>query len=561
MSRKDTIRTIHKVLSDMRQDDVLFPKVMVEAQQPAAETDPDYAVNNYPRLLQLVRAGLVPEEMISKMTNILKDPKRFGVSPKVRDELYTIMIKTLNYIVVSDPAAWARFRQYLLNTQVESTQMKSDIFSKFKKALHEESTKINFLGNTRKSRQLSEELLAEAARHQPGEAWIASTGESYGGKNKDGEVVYYNIKRYKNAENLAKIFASGKISKQDALSAKTKVEGKRKGQLFGTGGAAHELKKVKHKTAASKNMDGPDNEKQAIGSDLAHEQKVSTRLFKIAEIVLDRARRKRNGEDVGPDPNFDLCTVTIPGTNLFCGVNLEIPRIKMPQLKTLVTAGSPAEALLKQQVAAAKEKFETKNPSGKDENGKSFKPNDEVNAEGAFLENLKKKGISFKNGEMASTDMKATQNELDGAKVMSMANTLVRPNEVGIKPENLKGAQANLTAPLIVSRDGYVLDGHHRWAAVSVKDLMEGRGENPTKLNVIIIDMEIEDLVEESNDWGNEFGLERKGHGQQNSGDKATTKKESTEPKHNVIAESLLNSIRGFVSEEVNKIRLSIDKN
>ena len=189
MNKGDAFHKIQKALSEIRQDDVLFPKAMVEAQQPAEETDPDYAVNNYPRLLQLVRAGLVPEEMISKMTNILKDPRRFGVSPKVRDELYTIMIKTLNYIVVSDPAAWARFRQYLLNTQVESTQMKSDIFSKFKKALHEESTKINFLGNTRKSRQLSEELLAEAARHQPGEAWIASTGESYGGKNKASNTI------------------------------------------------------------------------------------------------------------------------------------------------------------------------------------------------------------------------------------------------------------------------------------------------------------------------------------------------------------------------------------
>lgn len=546
MSRKNTIRTIHKVLSDMRQDDVLFPKVMVEAQQPAAETDPDYAVNNYPRLLQLVRAGLVPDEMISKMTNILKDPKRFGVSPKVRDELYTIMIKTLNYIVVSDPAAWARFRQYLLNTQVESTQMKSDIFSKFKKALHEESKKLNVLGKSGNVRRLSEERLMEAARHQSGDNWLASTGESWGGKNADGITRYFPV-NMPNAEQIAKSYATGKISEVDAKKITTKIDKTKEGSIHkgkGDKSVNKTITAVDTKLATKKALDGPETKEQAIGTNPKAEKALATRMFKIAEVVLqhekDNKARKAEGKEPLPDPKFDLCTVSVPGTNLFCGESLQIARKKMPQLKTKVTAGSPAEALLKQQ-------YEKK--------GKPYDPNGEVDAEGAFLEHLASKGIKFdKEQTMNSTEMKATQNELVGAKVVSMATAIARPDDAGIPKENQAKVKAILTAPLIVSKDGYVLDGHHRWAAVALNDLMQGNGENPTKLNVIQVDMNIEDLVEESNSWGNDFGLERKSSKEQ-------TKKESTEPKHNVIAESLLNSIRGFVSEEVNKIRLSIDKN
>ena len=66
-----------------------------------------------------------------------------------------------------------------------------------------------------------------------------------------------------------------------------------------------------------------------------------------------------------------------------------------------------------------------------------------------------------------------------------------------------------LLEPLIVSKDGYVLDGHHRWAAIATLDLMDGRKE-PFTVNTTIVDMEMEDLVDESNKWGDEYGLERK---------------------------------------------------
>jgi hypothetical protein len=126
MDSKETNKRILDTLSQLRQE-IKNSIVLQETQTPAPVTDPEYEIKNYPRLLQLARAGLVPEDSLSKLTNVLKDPKRFGVSPKTRDQLYDLMIKTLNYIVISDPAAWARFRAFLMNEQTTEVRLLSSI--------------------------------------------------------------------------------------------------------------------------------------------------------------------------------------------------------------------------------------------------------------------------------------------------------------------------------------------------------------------------------------------------------------------------------------------------
>jgi hypothetical protein len=77
--------------------------------------------------------------MVFKMANVLKDPKRFGVSRAIRDQLYDLMIKTLNYIVISDPASFARFRTFLMNNEATET---NGIHQEFKKMLEETSRQI-----------------------------------------------------------------------------------------------------------------------------------------------------------------------------------------------------------------------------------------------------------------------------------------------------------------------------------------------------------------------------------------------------------------------------------
>lgn len=120
-----------EILSSFRENSISLHE---RQQTPAPETDPEHEIKNYPRLLQLARAGLVPEDLVWKMTNVLKDPKRFGVSPQVRDKLYDVMIKTLNYIVVSDPATFARFRTFLMD---EEKQAENTILQDFKSLLKE----------------------------------------------------------------------------------------------------------------------------------------------------------------------------------------------------------------------------------------------------------------------------------------------------------------------------------------------------------------------------------------------------------------------------------------
>jgi hypothetical protein len=108
-------------------------------------------------------------------------------------------------------------------------------------------------------------------------------------------------------------------------------------------------------------------------------------------------------------PTFNLCNVSVLGTNLFCADSAGIPRAKMPQL----------------------DKEQTK----------------------AFVKYLEKTGYKIEKGKEKASHLRATQNELNGAKVASNAERIrANPDQ---KPPRL-----------IVSRDNYILDGHHRWAAL-----------------------------------------------------------------------------------------------
>lgn len=261
---------------------------------------------------------------------------------------------------------------------------------------------------------------------------------------------------------------------------------------------------------------GPESPDQAIGNNPKAEKKLATRMAQLGKASADyltaiktaatelkqknpkmsdeelqaaaKAEVKKRG--VPKPPSYDLCAVSIPGTNLFCGGNKEIPRDAMPQLKTKAVPGSPA---WKQAEIEAKKK--------------GIDPKDvEVNAENAFLEYLGKQGVEVTRGEsMPATQMKATQNQLNADKVAGMAWALYS-NEATKDPKH------PLRQPLIVSNDGYVLDGHHRWAALATYDVMRGE-KAPTDVPVIKVNMDIEELVDASNEFGDKYGLARKGMG------------------------------------------------
>ena len=146
---------------------------------------------------------------------------------------------------------------------------------------------------------------------------------------------------------------------------------------------------------------------------------------------------------------FNLCKVTVPGTNLFCGGNKGIERAGMPQLG---------------------------------------------GHEKKFVNTLKEKGVSVKDQTLKAVELKATQNELVGTKVAGMMNN---------KSFNPRGER------ILVSKDGYVVDGHHRWASQVGRDISDGRAGD-LKMNVTVIDMPIVKLIQAANKYADGQGLKRK---------------------------------------------------
>ena len=195
-------------------------------------------------------------------------------------------------------------------------------------------------------------------------------------------------------------------------------------------------------------------------------EKFNTDIQKVAQQVADA---KAKGE---PAPNINLCDVTVPGTNLYCDDNLGIPRDEMPQFKGNASPGSRAASM------------------DADASG-------EVDTEPVFREMLAQKGIKTLQTEVPADKLKATQKDLVGAKVVGMMGALEKdPNH------------PKITAPIYVSRDGYVIDGHHRWAAVVAYN-----AANPDKqiqMKTTVLDQDIKDAIPMANKFAEDMGIAAK---------------------------------------------------
>jgi hypothetical protein len=194
--------------------------------------------------------------------------------------------------------------------------------------------------------------------------------------------------------------------------------------------------------------------------------KFNTDINKVAQIV---AKAKENGQ---PVPDINLCQITVPGTNLYCDDNLGIPRDEMPQFKGKAIPGSKAANM------------------DADAGG-------EVDTEPVFREMLKQKGIKTLQTEVSADKLKATQKDLVGAKIVGMMGALEKdPNH------------PKITAPIYVSRDGYVIDGHHRWAAIVAYNAQHPDAQIQMKTNVL--DMDIKDAIPMANKFAEDMGIASK---------------------------------------------------
>lgn len=220
---------------------------------------------------------------------------------------------------------------------------------------------------------------------------------------------------------------------------------------------------VNAKAAPAPKADNPESIVDNLSA--ADRSKVSMKIDELAQLA-DEAKAK--GEAA---PNYNLCEITIPGTNIYCEGNKGIERAKMPQFKGTPVPGSPAAKL------------------PKDSKG-------EVDTEPIFRKQLKEEGIAITPKEIYSDNLKATQSELVGAKVAGMTKALeANPNNPGI------------TAPIFVSNDNYVIDGHHRWAAVTSYAIKNGL---PKKMKVEVIDLPIEEAIRKSNEFADMIGIAQK---------------------------------------------------
>ena len=247
---------------------------------------------------------------------------------------------------------------------------------------------------------------------------------------------------------------------------------------------------------------GPDSAEDAVGDDPKKESAIVQGIKQMA--TQNRGKHPDDQEqsvDIGGEETTNLCDVTVPGTNMFCGDPLEtdehpngIPRMEMPQLKSKPKPGSKAEELVKQ---------------GKLEQDSKG----EVNVEDLFKAKLEEQGISMSEPKpMNVSELKATQNELKPSNIAFMVDVLMTatpPPHKDKEAEDKWKLSEKLREPIIVSKDGYILDGHHRWAALVALDIANG-GSGDIEMMVKQVDDTAEGLVEKTKNFTKDQGLQTK---------------------------------------------------
>jgi HK97 family phage major capsid protein/HK97 family phage prohead protease len=163
---------------------------------------------------------------------------------------------------------------------------------------------------------------------------------------------------------------------------------------------------------------------------------------KISTLIKALASEARKMIEKGKEaPNFNLCNVSVAGTNLFCEQSKGIPRAKMPQL----------------------DEDQTK----------------------ALIKHLKDEGYEVTKDEEFASHLRATQDELSSAKVAKIT-------------EKAKTKPDKLAKRLVISKDDYILDGHHHWATKLGLDAADDNLTNDTKMRVSRVNIGIVQLLKEA---------------------------------------------------------------
>lgn len=106
-----------------------------------------------------------------------------------------------------------------------------------------------------------------------------------------------------------------------------------------------------------------------------------------------------------------------------------------------------------------------------------------------FVLSLSKEGIGVKREKVPAGRLYATQREINTEKVAGILGAIAS-GKLSLK---------KIASGLIISKDNYVLDGHHRWATILTRDPR-------TDMDVIRVDLPIDELLDRAVNWdGTEF--------------------------------------------------------
>lgn len=200
------------------------------------------------------------------------------------------------------------------------------------------------------------------------------------------------------------------------------------------------------------------------------------RLNQVDEVSLLLDKIKKISEATAndnPKPHWDFGLLTVRGTNLFTAQHRGIPRLNMPQFSGVAEPNTPAATK-----AGGAGKF--------------------VDLTSDFAAQLRKDGIQMRSGKVAVSHLRATQTELNGGKVAGFVAAAQAGNQKALSA---------LAEPIYVTRDHYVIDGHHRWAANMMLDALDGKLGNNTYQNVIQINMDIGAAIPYANQFAQQMGI------------------------------------------------------
>ena len=107
-----------------------------------------------------------------------------------------------------------------------------------------------------------------------------------------------------------------------------------------------------------------------------------------------------------------------------------------------------------------------------------------------FIQDMADKGISTELKKVNAMDLKPSQSEISATKTARLY-------------EHFKKDGIPTDKAILVSKDGFVVDGHHHWAAAAAMGLM---GKN-SKIPVIVMDTNIKDALTRAKSWSESHGI------------------------------------------------------